>query len=54
MKNNTKLLSLANFVGRVVGFLNILVIRLPKPHPCRSLSFDRMRNCRMHNCRMRN
>jgi hypothetical protein len=44
MKNNTNLHSLANFVGRVVGFLKILVIRLWSLLLAASLSFDRMRN----------
>jgi hypothetical protein len=43
-KNNIKLLSLANFVGRIVGFLNILVICLQSLLLAASLSFDRMRN----------
>jgi hypothetical protein len=44
VKNNTNLLSLANFVGRVVGFLNMLVIRLRRLILAASLSFARMRN----------
>jgi hypothetical protein len=44
VKNNIKLLSLANFVGRIVGFLDILVIRLRSLLLAASLSFDWMRN----------
>jgi hypothetical protein len=44
VKNNTNFLSLANFAGRVVGFLDILVIRLWSLLLAASLAFDRMRN----------
>jgi|NGEPerStandDraft_6_1074524.scaffolds.fasta_scaffold60668_3 hypothetical protein len=36
----TNLLSLANFVGRVVGFLNVLVIRLRGLLLAAALSFE--------------
>jgi len=38
--NYTNLLSLANFVGRVVGFLNVLVIRLRSLLLAAALSFE--------------
>jgi hypothetical protein len=44
VKNNTNLLSLANFFSSVVGFLDILVIRLRSLLLAASLSFDWMRN----------
>jgi hypothetical protein len=38
--NHTNSLSLANFVGRVVGFLNVLVIRLRSLLLAAALSFE--------------
>jgi hypothetical protein len=40
---------LANFVGFVVGFLNVLLIRLWSLLLAAALSFDRMRNQRARN-----
>jgi hypothetical protein len=40
MTNNANSLSLANFVGRVVGFLNVSVIRLRSLLLAASLSFE--------------
>jgi len=42
-------ISKANFVGFVVGFLNVLVIRLRSLLLAASLSFDRVRNHRARN-----
>jgi hypothetical protein len=46
---DTNSLSLANFVGCVVGFLDVFVIRLRSLLLAASLSFDRVRNQRARN-----
>jgi hypothetical protein len=39
-ESNTNLLSLANFVGSVVGFLNVLIIRLRSLLLAAAFSFE--------------
>jgi len=45
-------LSLANFVGSVFSFLNVLIIRLRSLLLAASLSFDRVRNQRARHIKL--